>query len=154
MTFVAQNKGAKNSKRMKEGFKKGICIEFLYWIIICIVVLVFKESIMGLFVSKNDFNMMNMGAGYLKLMAFFYVMPAFTNGIQGFFRGIGDMKVTLVCTFIQISIRTLFVYLLVKDMGLNGTAYACVVGWAMMLIYQGFYYFRYEKKSRELETMN
>jgi len=71
-----------------------------------------------------------------------------TNGIQGFFRGMGEMKTTLVGTFIQISIRTLVVWLLVPRIGLTGAAWACAIGWSFMLLYA---YMRYRKVARRLE---
>ncbi len=66
---------------------------------------------------------------------FFYILPGITNGIQGYFRGMGEMKTTLTATFIQISIRALVVAVLVPRIGLNGAAWACAVGWSAMLCY-------------------
>ena len=63
-------------------------------------------------------------------------MPAVTNGIQGFFRGIQRMKVTFAATCIQITLRVIFVYLLLPEVGMNGAAYACAIGWAVMIGYQ------------------
>ena len=146
MTFVAQNRGAKNKKRVKDGFRIGLCIEFCYWILICIVILWLKEPIMKLFVSSKDTGMISLGVSYLSLMAFFYLLPAFTNGIQGFFRGMGNMKITLVSTIIQISFRVIFVYVLVPHIGIAGVAYASLIGWILMLAYEVPYYFRYKKK--------
>lgn len=31
----------------------------------------------------------------MKLVSLFYLMPSLTNGIQGGFRGLGDLKITL-----------------------------------------------------------
>ena len=72
---------------------------------------------------------------YLSVMAFFYILPAMTNGMQGFFRGMGEMKTTLAATFIQISIRTLVVYGIVPRVGITGAAYACAIGWVCMLVF-------------------
>ncbi len=85
--------------------------------------------------------MVRIGVQYLGLMAFFYLMPAFTNGIQGFFRGMGNMSITLISTLIQISVRVVFVSLLVPVMGLKGVAYASLIGWACMLLAEVPYYF-------------
>ena len=146
MTFTAQNRGAKNKKRVIDGFKTGLLVEFCYWICICIVILCLKQPIMRLFISSKDMDMNNLGVSYLSLMAFFYLLPAFTNGVQGFFRGMGNMKITLVSTIIQISFRVLFVYALVPQIGMKGVAYASLIGWIFMLAYEVPYYFRYKKK--------
>lgn len=152
MTFIAQNRGAKNKDRIKDGFRIGLCIEFCYWIFICIVTLYLKEPIMKLFVSSEDMDMINLGVRYLSLMALFYMLPAFTNGIQGFFRGMGNMKITLVSTVIQISFRVIFVYILVPRIGMEGVAYASLIGWILMLAYEVPYYFIYKKKNELLSN--
>lgn len=149
MTFVAQNRGAGQKERMKKGFRDGLLVELAYWLIICVVILVFRKPIMQLFVSEKSFGMINIGVGYLTLMAFFYILPAFTNGVQGFFRGMGHMKITLVGTIIQISLRVVFVYLLVPKMGLIAVAYASLIGWVCMLLVEISYYFL-QKKSMGL----
>lgn len=147
MTFIAQNRGAKNKERVKDGFKIGLWIEFCYWVLICIVILCLKEPIMKLFVSSKDTGMVSLGVRYLSLMAFFYLLPAFTNGVQGFFRGMGNMKITLVSTIIQISFRVIFVYALVPHIGMEGVAYASLMGWIFMLAYEIPYYFRDKRKN-------
>ncbi len=48
---------------------------------------------MRLFVT--DPAVVHLGVRFLRLVSLFYLMPALTNGIQGFFRGMGDLKVTL-----------------------------------------------------------
>ena len=147
MTFVAQNRGAGNKKRIKDGFRIGLFVEFCYWILISIAILLFKEPIMKLFVSSEDTSMISLGVNYLGLMAFFYLLPSFTNGIQGFFRGMGNMKITLISTLIQISFRTLFVYILVHRIGMVCVAYASLIGWIFMLAYEVPYYFVYKRKN-------
>ena len=76
-----------------------------------------------------------------------YVLPSLTNGIQGFFRGMGEMKTTLVATFIQISVRALVIYLLVPRIGLDGAAWACAVGWGCMLVYTTIRYRQVTKRA-------
>ena len=90
---------------------------------------------MRLVAAQDSVRMVSMGVDYLTLMAFFYILPGITNGIQGYFRGMGEMKTTLTATFIQISIRALVVAVLVPRIGLNGAAWACAVGWSAMLCY-------------------
>lgn len=98
--------------------------------------------------------MVRIGAEYLSLMAFFYLLPAFTNGLQGFFRGMGNMSITLISTLIQISVRVVLVVLLVPSMGMNGVPYACLAGWACMLVYEVPYYFWFKKKNELLQEKN
>ncbi len=143
MTFVAQNKGAGKRERMKKGLSNGLFVEVLYWAMLCIVITLFKTPVMKLFVSGEEEVLINAGTTYLEYMAFFYLLPAFTNGLQGFFRGMGDMKITLVGTLTQISLRVVFVFLLVPKAGLLGVAFASLLGWIGMLLVEIPYSKRY-----------
>jgi len=136
-TYVAQNKGASKNDRIKYGFLSGIGLEFCYFILICVVTLSLKIPIMSLFVVGNSSaSIIQIGTEYLSLMAFFYILPGMTNGVQGFFRGIGRFKITVLGTFIQTSVRVLMTYLLAPDMGIRGIAIGCALGWSLMLLVQ------------------
>ena len=135
MTCVAQNRGAGQKERVKETLRRGMLLEGAYGVFILIAVQLLKRPVMALFAAQDSASMLQMGVDYLTYMAFFYILPGMTNGIQGFFRGMGEMKTTLVGTFIQISIRTLVVWLLVPRVGLTGAAWACAIGWSFMLVY-------------------
>lgn len=140
MTCIAQNKGSNQEDRVKETLQKGLKIEFCYWIIICTITLLLRRPLVMLFASKKGSQMVEYGISYLTLMAFFYVLPSFTNGMQGYFRGIGHMKATLIGTLIQISIRVIVIWIAVPIIGLNGAAYGCLFGWLCMIAFQVVYY--------------
>ncbi len=145
-TFVAQNAGAQKEERIREGFRAGLWLEFAYWVLICAVVFFLRGPIMRLFVAGADAGVVEQGSRYLGIMAFFYIFPAFTNGIQGYFRGRKQMKMTLLGTFIQISFRVIFVYLLVPRFGIAGVPFACAAGWSLMLAVEIPYYFYSRRK--------
>lgn len=134
-TYIAQNCGAKKEKRIKQGFLIGMGLEVAYWILVGCITMICKVPIMSLFVTgENAKSVIEIGAQYLALMAIFYLWPAMTNGVQGFFRGIGRLKITLLGTFIQTSIRVIVTVLLAPVMGIRGIAFACVAGWSLMLL--------------------
>ena len=62
-----------------------------------------------------------------------------------FFWGMGKMSVTLFGTFVLSSLRVVFVYLLPPGIGLPGVAYACAIGWSVMLLVEVPYYFWFMK---------
>lgn len=150
-TFIAQNRGAKKTERIMQGFRTGLCLEFCYWMLICAVTWLLKRPFMQLFVTERNEAVIALGCSYLSLMAVFYIFPGFTNGFQGFFRGMGRMKVTLLGTFIQTSLRVIFVYVLVPRIGLNGVAIACAAGWSAMLLFEVPYSVYFVRHSRKKE---
>lgn len=146
-TFAAQNRGAGKPERIRQGFRKGLKLEFLYWVFICILITLLKKPVVGLFVAGEEAEqIVALGSRYLGTMAVFYLFPAFTNGIQGYFRGMGNMNITLICTFIQTSLRVIFTWILAPSMGIYGVAFACAIGWSVMLLVEVPYYFYYKRR--------
>lgn len=137
-TFMAQNRGAGNIRRMKRGFLCSVFLELVYTAAVFAVVFVFAKPIMQLFVDDGSEEVIGLGVSYLKLIAFMYVMPAATNTIQGFFRGIGDLKVTLISTVLNMSARFLAAWLMIHIMhgGFDRLAWANFFGWVAMLALQ------------------
>lgn len=147
MTCTAQNRGAGNKKRVKETLWKGIVIGLIYYPIICILILLFRHPLIQLFApAEGGEEMVRLGVSYLSVKAFTIILPCVTNAMQGFMRGMGNMTITLISTILQISIRTVFVYLLVPRIGITGEAYACAIGWICMVLFEYSYYFLVRKK--------
>ena len=149
MTCVAQNRGAGQKERVLETLRTGMTLELVYGVLICAATLLCRTPVMRLFAAQDSERMVQMGVDYLTWMAFFYLLPGLTNGIQGYFRGMGEMKTTLVATAIQISVRTAVVYLLVPAVGLKAAAWACAIGWCCMLVYA---FARYRSVSRAMKA--
>lgn len=146
-TFVAQNRGAGKHERVRSGFRKGLQLEFYYWILICVLITLLKNPIMAFFVTgEGAQQIILLGRQYLGIMALFYLFPAFTNGIQGFFRGMGKMRITLMATIIQTGLRVIFTWLLAPRLGIYGVAFACAIGWSFMLLFEVPYYLYYKKR--------
>lgn len=147
--FIAQNRGKaeadagqQSARRIRRGFYTGMALEAAYWVLICSAVLLLKRPLMSLFVkAPASTGVIDTGVTYLGVMAFFYLFPAMTNGMQGYFRGCARMKVTLLGTLIQTSIRVLATYTLAPRLGMVGIAFACAMGWSAMLLFEIPYYF-------------
>lgn len=146
-TFVAQHRGRgvrtlADRRRVYRGFQVGLVLEACYWVVICLVVELFQRPIMLLFTEEGSAaDAIAMGCTYLTAMGFLYILPALSNGVQGFFRGCGRMRVTLLATLIQVTFRVAGTYLLAPRLGIVGVAVACCVGWVFMLGFEMPYYF-------------
>ena len=132
--LMAQNKGANNPKRMKEGFRCGMILEFIYGIILFFICFVLARPLMLLFVKDEEVILH--GIRYLRLISFMYILPAATNGIQGYFRGIGDLKITLLSSFINMGVRVIAAIplVLLLGMGIEALPLSYLAGWIGMLI--------------------
>ncbi len=147
MTCTAQNRGAGNMDRTRETLRKGLIIGLIYYPIIAVIIILFRTPLMGMFApTTGGEEMMRIGVPYLTIKALTIIYPCVTNGMQGYFRGMNQMKITLASTVLQIAVRTIFVYILVPRIGLNGEAYACAIGWSFMILFEYGYYFLFFRK--------
>lgn len=137
-TFIAQNKGAGHQERIKKGFRCGLLIELCYSLFLLVFIFCAAPAIMGLFAKEDSAQAVSLGTDYLRLISFMYILPGFTNGIQGFFRGMGDMKVTLYSTFMNMLGRVVAVILMVQvlNLGFASLAWANMAGWIVMLLFE------------------
>ena len=133
-TFMAQNKGAGQEKRMKQGFFCGVLVELCYTAAVGSCVFLFAEPIMKLFLPEESAEVIVLGVTYLHLISCLYLLSGSGNIVQGFFRGIGDLKVTLISSLLNISVRVIAVFFMlqVSNGGFGCLAWACCFGWISM----------------------
>lgn len=153
-TFISQNRGAGKDERIFKGFKSALTMSLLYCVATAILIFIFSGSIMKIFIESSEIEAIFLGRTYLKTIAFFYILTALCNTLQGFFRGFGRMDVTLIATFIQIPIRVVLSYILTKYMGISGVAVGMGIGWIFMGSYEGYLYMRYRNRRRELNGVH
>ena len=132
--LMAQSKGAGKKDRLKEAFKSGLKIEFIYGVIIFLVCFLLANPLMRLF--TNDPDVIRHGVTYLRLISVMYLLPAATNGIQGYFRGIGDLKITLISSFVNMGVRVVVAAILVFlfSLQIEALPYSYLAGWIGMLV--------------------
>ena len=141
MTCSAQNRGAGLKERVKASFSRGLLIALCYFPLICGLTLLFCRPVMRFLAPNGEHagDIVRMGIEYLRVKAWFFIMPCIVNAIQGYFRGLGRMTVVLASTVLQISVRTLCVFLMVPKIGIVAEAYGCFIGWMCMLLFEGGY---------------
>ncbi len=132
-SFMAINRGAGQRERMQEGFRRGMAIELVYAAGVCAVCLLLARPLVSL--SAWDETVIAHGVSYLRLIAPMYFLPALTNGIQGFFRGMGELRVTLLSSLTNMGVRLAAAAVLVFALGLQMEALplSYLAGWLGML---------------------
>ena len=132
--LMAQNKGAGKNDRMREGFRCGMILELVYGAAVMLICLGFARPLMSLFVKDEE--VIGHGVVYLHLIAVMYILPAITNALQGFFRGIGDLKVTLMSSFTNMAVRVIAAapMVLLWNFGIEALPYSYLAGWIARLL--------------------
>lgn len=150
-TFSAQNKGAGKMNRITEGFKKSYKIMAIYSGIVTLVVFTRPESIMKLFVSADEKEVIMIGIEYLKTISIFYLLSNTNYIFQGLFRGLGELRITFLATLIQMGIRVALSYILAPLFGIASVCYAVAAGWVVMQIYEIINYKKCFRQENQIE---
>lgn len=145
-TFVAQNKGAGQKKRIHSGLKCALIIGLCYCGALALALPFAAGGFLRLFVGGEP-SIIQAGTAYLRWMAFLYPLTAICNSFQGLFRGLGRMRITLGATLVQIPIRALLASLLAGSFGLVAIPMATGTGWLCMILFSLFFYHRYRKET-------
>jgi putative MATE family efflux protein len=135
-TLMAQNRGAGKKDRMRQGFRCGMRIEFIYGFAILLICFFGARPIMGMF--TDDETAFSLGVRFLRVVSLLYLMPAATNGIQGFFRGIGKLQITLNSSLLNMATRVAAaaLFVLVLHLDIEALPFSYAVGWISMLVYE------------------
>lgn len=142
-TFVAQNYGAKKSKRIKDGTFIAIIISSLFCLCSSALVYIFAKPLMLMFVNPGELEIINIGIQYLHIEGIFYIGIGILFLLYGVFRGLGKSGISILLTVISLGSRVLLAYVLssISTIGVIGIWWSVPIGWALadiigLLIYK------------------
>jgi putative MATE family efflux protein len=140
-TYTAQNEGAGEIKRIREGFRTTSRIIIILSAVISVVAFIFAPNLITLFVNKDATEVIAVGVGYLRIVSVFYVLLGFIVMFYGFFRGLGAIKISILMTIVSQGLRVLLAYSFAPVRGFSGICWAIVVGWFLSDLL-GFYMYK------------
>ena len=149
-TFVAQNYGAGKQSRIKEGWRQSMIAASIFCVSVSAVVFIFAEKFMGLFVTNGD-EIINVGAGYLRIEGTFYIGIGILFLLYGFYRAVQKPEMSLVLTIISLGTRVVLAYALssIPQIGVIGIWASVPIGWALADV-TGLLYMRKMTKNKKL----
>ena len=149
-TFIAQNYGAGESKRIKEGIKNAIKVSTLFCVFISGIVYIFAEKLMLIFVQPNEIEIIEEGIRYLRIEGVFYWGIGCLFLLYGFFRAIEKPGVSLILTIVSLGTRVVLSYSLagIPVIGVKGIWWSIPIGW---ILADGVGFFYYLKNKRNLD---
>lgn len=141
---LSQNLGNENYNRVRRFFYLGLKVNVLLSGVFGALCLLFPEQIIGIF--SNTPEVIAAGAQYTGTMALFYVTSFFSETTQGFFRGMGRLRLTMIASMSQVVLRVILSYLLVPLWGITGICASVVTGWCLLMIIEGCYGLRVARR--------
>lgn len=138
--FIAQNHGAKERGRIRNGIGSAIKIITIYGVTVSALIILFAKPLMRIFINASETEILRLGAQYLYIVAGFYCLIGYLFMLYGLFRGIGKPGVSIILTVISLGTRVILAYTLssIPSIGLIGIWWAIPIGWALADII-GFY---------------
>ena len=132
-TFIAQNYGANERGRIRNGIRSVIKIITIYGVVVSALIILLAKPIMSIFINPNETEIIQIGIQYLFIVASFYCLIGYLFMFYGLFRGIGRPGVSIVLTIVSLGTRVILAYTLssIPSIGLIGIWWAIPIGWAL-----------------------
>lgn len=140
-TFTAQNIGAKKIERVKQGYRASYFIVGAFAVVICAVLLLFKNPLILMFLEENaGGEAFDTGVSYLSFIAYFFVFLGLKASTDGVLRGAGDVFVFTAANLVNLAIRVSFAFMMAPVLGVQAVWFAVPIGWTVNYVISGLRY--------------
>lgn len=141
-TFIAQNYGAKEKKRIQQGLKAAVSISAIFCVVISVFVCIFAKQLMMIFVDAKEIAIIMKGVRYLRIEGAFYIGIGWLFLLYGLYRALGRPGMSVVLTIFSLGTRVALAYVLsaIPAIGVTGIWWSVPIGWALADIVGLMYY--------------
>ncbi|MBS5198032.1 MAG: MATE family efflux transporter [Clostridiales bacterium] len=147
-TFIAQNYGAKKFERIQKGIKSAVMTSVLFCAVISGAVFIFAESLMKIFVSGAEKEIISVGVEYLRIEGSFYFGIGILFLLYGLYRAVKLPGMSVVLTILSLGTRVALAYGLsaIPMIGVRGIWAAVPIGWILADAVGVIYYIKNKGK--------
>lgn len=141
--FVSQNYGANKNERIKKGTHISFVTSALFCAAISVLIFVFADNLMGMFIDSAETKIIAEGARYLRIEGAMYVGIGILFLWYGYFRGINKPQISLILTVISLGTRVVLSYALAPNtmLGVLAIWLSIPIGW-FLADAAGFVFYR------------
>lgn len=145
--FVAQNYGAEKYDRIREGTRRTLVSTALFCAAVSVVVCIFAEPLMLLFLNEGDAAAAAVGAEYLRTEGACYIGIGILFMMYGYYRAVNKPMMSVVLTVISLGTRVILANVLsaVPEIGVFGIWISVPIGWFLADAAGAVYYFFRER---------
>ena len=129
--FISQNYGAGKKDRITKGSKSAVVVVLLFCLAASAVVFLLARQLMGIFISPEETEIINIGAGYLQIEGACYCGIGILFLLYGYFRAVEKPKISLLLTVISLGTRVALAYACAPAFGVGAIWWAIPIGWAL-----------------------
>lgn len=139
-TFSAQNAGAKDYSRVRQGTRAGLLIGGGATLAINLVAILFAETMIGLFLRDGLTEAVQVGAASLRVRSAFvaamYLLCAWRAAISG----MGNAVIPMISGFLELGLKTAAILTLPRLLGLQGLYLMDAAAWVPVAAFLGLCY--------------
>lgn len=145
--FSAQNLGARQYKRIREGFRAGVKMVWRLCIPFCLLYIFFGRYLLLLFMEETSAAALMTGRQFLWILSPFYFVVSAKLVADGILRGISAMRQFMAATFTDLILRVVLAFVLSAwTRSATGIWCAWPVCWTIATALSVFFYNRECKK--------
>ena len=155
-TYAGQNLGAGKFDRIRLGLKKCIALSMVFCISITIIILMFGEQFIGLIVSQDEVEVINIANHYLRItismLSVLNLLFIYRSALQGF----GNTIVPMISGGLELVARISLASILPKFLGFTGIAIAEISEWisADLILIPSYYRTINKLENRHYKELN
>ncbi|OON95889.1 MAG: MATE family efflux transporter [Candidatus Epulonipiscioides saccharophilum] len=128
-TYVGQNKGAQDYKRINKGVNTAIIMNILTSAIIGIILMIYSKALVELFLDKSAIEMTDNAVMVLRYAAPFYTVLGFIFIYRNTVQAMGKPLMPMVSGVIELTGRIIVAYTLPAWIGFRGICLADPIAW-------------------------
>lgn len=130
-TFVAQNFGARKRQRIRQGIRQALLITCLFSLAVSLLIFLFAEPLMLIFVKPDEVEILRIGAQYLRIEGAFYALIGILFLLYGYYRSVRMPGMSVILTVLSLGTRVALSYALASlpAVGVTGIWWSIPIGW-------------------------
>lgn len=130
-TFVAQNFGARKRQRIRQGIRQALLITCLFSLAVSLLIFLFAEPLMLIFVKPDEVEILRIGAQYLRIEGAFYALIGILFLLYGYYRSVRMPGMSVILTVLSLGTRVALSYILASlpAVGVTGIWWSIPIGW-------------------------
>lgn len=134
-TFVSQNYGAGNTKRIKLGIRDGMIIGTIYGIGMGLFLIFFGYQFSTLFIGTDEVQVLMESAKYLRCMGYFFCMLGILVVSRTTIQGLGHAGLSVFSGVIEMIARSITAITFVPKFGYDAIVWTDQTAWCTAMIY-------------------
>ena len=134
-TFISQNKGADNPRRIKEGMKVAYIYDVVVTIFVIIIMMLWADDLVAFITGSSDPTVLTNATLYLRVVAPFYCVLGILLQTRNALQGLGMKILPLISSIVELVGKILFVLIFIPLFEYNAVIWCEPTIWIVMTIY-------------------